>query len=48
MKNTTPVSAPVQARDERLAQPVSDSDRLFRGLPLESGEAQPSSGKRLH
>ena len=29
-------------------QPASDSDRLIRGLALESGESQPRPEPRLH
>lgn len=28
--------------------PLSDADRLPRGLPLESGEPQPGAVRRLH
>jgi hypothetical protein len=47
MKSKSP-PRPLQGRDDRQAHPVSDSDRLFRGLPMESGEAQPDPQRRLH
>lgn len=44
---------PGRSRSTAPVRPVpapspSDADRLAQGLPLESGEAQPRSVRRLH
>lgn len=35
-------------RPREDASPIADADRLLRGLPLESGEAQPAPARRPH
>lgn len=46
MKKTAPHPPP--ARDERRPVPPSDSDRMARGLAMESGESLPRPKPRLH
>jgi hypothetical protein len=50
MRKTPPARKRAQPCDElEPLPPLSDADRLLRGLPLESGEPQPApSPRRIH
>jgi hypothetical protein len=43
-----PLDRRTPSRPDLPPPPLADSDRLARGLPLESGESQPRPVPRLH
>lgn len=49
MPRTPPAKKRARPRDTVEPRvPLSDADRLLRGLPLESGEPQPEPVSRFH